>query len=78
MVSSKCYEKDRLYLLLKDFCTVGYASLQSDKLFFSKGISNVSGVLQEELLVLQIAEILSFTVGISLVNVHVYFILLKL
>lgn len=63
---------------LKDFCTVGYSIVCKVTNFFSEGISNANGILQEELLVHQIAEILSFTVGISLVTVHMCFILLKL
>lgn len=46
--------------------------------FFFEGVSNANGVLEEELLVHEIAEILSFTVGIFLVIVYMCFILLQL
>lgn len=40
-------------------------------LFFFEGVSNANGILKKELLVHEIAEILSFTVGIFLLTVHV-------
>lgn len=70
--------KDQLHLLLDDFCTGAFSVVcKTTSCLFFKGVSNANRILEEELWH-EIAEILSFTVGIFLIIVHVCIILLKL